>query len=240
MGIQPTFNRALIKALCSTIRRATARSKRCPLKKVAQGFIKLICHGMFNCCTQSEVPAPTVVSRRPVLSTSCDHVVFVRLGNRDFHGPSVEAAPPAPRLHGNNSFGGDEPRSRKLESSRIRQGQGIKAGTRPLGSWGHLGSARREQAGRGLRVEAWGEDGGVPLTILAIRFIRIRRTQRTIRYAYSSTKYQHLQRHLVIPAVKSCGPDHVACRKVWADVERQAAYRTCRLRSSDCHSIHIK
>lgn len=61
MGNQSAFSWSLFTALCSTIQVPQPEAKRCPLKKVAQGFIKLICHGMFICCTLSELPAHVVV-----------------------------------------------------------------------------------------------------------------------------------------------------------------------------------
>lgn len=79
MGNQSVFSWPLLVALCSTIQVPQPEAQRCPLKKVAQGFIKLICHGMFISCTLSELPAQVVVLLfgvmiKSTLSKNCGHI----------------------------------------------------------------------------------------------------------------------------------------------------------------------
>lgn len=155
MGNQSAFSWPLLVALCSTIQVPQPEAQRCPLKKVAQGFIKLICHGMFISRTLSELPAQVVLLSFGImiesnLSKSCGHIVSLALATEIFTIPVLTPLAPAPSPHSNNSFGGDEPRSRKLDSSRIRQ--------RPRDKSGHATTSAALGGNRqtGLKVEALG------------------------------------------------------------------------------------
>lgn len=95
VGNQSAFSWSLFTTLCSTIQVPQPEAKRCPLKKVAQGFIKLICHGMFICCALSELPAQVVVLPFGFMIKSIKKLWphgITRLGNRNLHSPSMDAA----------------------------------------------------------------------------------------------------------------------------------------------------